>query len=32
MPAGPRDEMDELLDTSLKFAQQLLDKRGEFYR
>ena len=31
MGPTPRDEMDTLLDTLLRFAQQMLDKHGEFY-
>lgn len=31
MGSTPRDEMDALLDTLLRFAQQMLDKHGEFY-
>jgi hypothetical protein len=31
MGATPRDEMDGVLDALLRFAQQMLDKHGEFY-
>ena len=31
MESTPRDEMDSLLDMLLQFAQQQLDKHGEFF-
>lgn len=31
METTPRDEMDSLLEALLRFAQEMLEKRGEFY-
>jgi hypothetical protein len=30
-PASPRDELDEVLNALLPFAQEMLQKHGEFY-